>query len=348
LWSAKYHQEVSGVPEVELRKIQPNRLNPRLEFSKEGLDELADSIKEVGLLEPIIVRPKGDDYEVVVGERRYRAAMQAGLDKVPVIIRKYSDADVMKLNLIENVQRKDLSAVEKGKMCKELLEKFPQEYPSHAILAKRLGTSSKAIASWLETVGMPKEVQERIAPETERRAVPYGKVDYDTVIRISHQIKEPSKLVEVIDHIAENRIPRRIATQVTRRIAREPQKSVEQIFREAVEEAPILLPFSKVHADAIVKGIKTQTSRKTKDPRVQKGVNVRAQVTHFADLEVTDIYRKKLGDFDEEDAKREGGYTLAEFKEVWRKLHGEWNPNEIVYVISFRTSRVIGEHNSSV
>lgn len=335
------------MPEVELRKIQPNRLNPRLEFSKEGLDELADSIKEVGLLEPIIVRPKSENYEVVVGERRYRAALQAGLDKVPVIIREYSDAEVMKLNLIENVQRKDLSAVEKGKMCKELLEKFPQEYPSQAILAKSLGTSSKAIKSWLETVAMPKEVQERIAPETERRAVPAGKVDYDTVIRISHQIKEPSKLVEVIDHIAENRIPRRIATQVTRRITREPEKSVEQIFREAVEEAPIVLPFSKVHSDAIVKGIKTQTSRKTKDPRLKKGVNVRAQVTHFADLEVTDIYRKKLGDFDEEDAKREGRYTLNEFKEVWKKLHGEWNPNEVVYVIRFRTSRVIGEHNSS-
>lgn len=335
------------MPEIELRKIQPNRLNPRLEFSKEGLDELADSIKQVGLLEPIIVRPKDNYYEVVVGERRYRAALQAGLDAVPVIRKDYSDVEVIKLNLIENVQRKDLSAVEKGKMCKELLEKFSHEYPSQAALAKSLGLGPKAIKSWLETVGMPEEVQQRIAPETSRRSVPEGKVDYDTVIRISHQIKEASKLVEVIDHIAEKHIPRRIATQVTRRIAREPEKSVEQIFREVVDEAPILLPFSKVHADAIVKGSKTQTSRKSKDPRIQKGVIVRAQVTHFADLEVIGIYRKKLGDFDDEDARREGGYTLNEFKEVWEKLHGEWNPNEAVYVIRFRTSRVIGEHNSS-
>ena len=95
--------EVIVVPDIELKKIQPNRLNPRLEFTKAGLDELTDSIKQVGLLEPIIVRPIGDMYEVVVGERRYRAAQQAGLDKVPVIIRDYTDDQIMGLNLIENI-----------------------------------------------------------------------------------------------------------------------------------------------------------------------------------------------------------------------------------------------------
>ncbi|MBA7508071.1 Nucleoid occlusion protein [subsurface metagenome] len=340
------------MPDIELRKIQPNRLNPRLEFTKAGLDELSDSIKQVGLLEPIIVRPRGDTrgdntYEVVVGERRYRAAQQAGLDTVPVIIRDYTDSEVMELNLIENIQREDLSAVEKGNLCKQLREKFQNKYPSNATLARKLGIGEGAINAWLQTTGMPVEVQRRIAPETERKAVPAGKVDYATAVRIGRQVKEPAKFAEVIEHIAEKRIPRRIATQVTRQIAREPEKPIEQVFQEVIEETPIFLPFSKAHADAIAARVKTQTSRKAKDPRLQPGVTVQAQVTHFADLGVTDVYRKKLGDFDEEDARREGGYTLDEFKEVWKALHGEWNPNETVYVIRFRVARVVGEPDSS-
>ncbi len=74
------------MPDIELKKIQPNRLTPRLEFSKAGLDELSDSIRQVGILEPIIVRPSSNEsYEIVIGERRYRAAQQVGLDKIPAI-----------------------------------------------------------------------------------------------------------------------------------------------------------------------------------------------------------------------------------------------------------------------
>jgi len=325
------------MPDIELKKIQPNRLNPRLEFLKVALDELADSIRQVGLLEPIIVRPIDTDrYEVVVGERRYRAAQQAGLDKVPAIIADYTDEQVMEINLVENIQREDLTAVEKGKICRELLTKFPDRYKNGADIARKLGVGETSVRDWLYTTEMPPDVQRRIAPETERRGVPAGKVDYRTVVQISHTVKEPEKLTRIVEHIAERHIPRRITSQVTKQIKREPNKPVEEIFREVVEKAPIFLPFSKVHAEAIVKGDKTQTSRKNKDPRLKPGVNVRAQVTHYADLEITDVSRKRLGDFDEEDARREGGYTLEEFKEVWRKLHGEWNPNEYVYVIQFK------------
>lgn len=336
------------MPDIELKKIQPNRFNPRLEFTKAGLDELADSIKQVGLLEPIIVRPRGHDtYEVVVGERRYRAAQQAGLDKVPVTIRSYKDDEVMELNLIENIQREDLSAVEKGKLCKLLLQKFPSRFPTQPALAKRLGIDHSTVSTWLRTVEMPEEVQHFIAPETHRKVVPSGKVDYQTAVRVTRQIKDPERAIELIRQMADQRVPQRKAIEITREVAKEPQKPVQQAFREAVEKAPIFLPFSKTHTDAILRQVKTQTSRKAKDPRLQKGVTVRAQVTHFADLEVTDVYRKKLGDFDNEDARREGGYSIDEFKEVWKQLHGEWNPNESVYVIRFDLSRVIGESDNS-
>lgn len=332
------------MPEIELRKIQPNRLNPRLEFTKAGLDELADSIRQVGLLEPIIVRPAGGDlYEVVVGERRYRAAQQAGLDKVPAIIRSYRDDEVMELNLIENIQREDLSAVEKARICNQLMEKFSSKYPNQEKLGERIGVRQSVIAEWMSTLKLPEEIQRRVAPGTIQQKIPEGKIAYKTAAAIARAIKEPAKQKELADELAQKGIPRRAAQAVIREVARQPAKPMQQIFREVVEEAPIFLPFSKVHADAILKSVKTQTSRKAKDPRLQKGVTVRAQVTHFADLEITDVYRKKLGDFDDEDAKREGGYTLDEFKEVWKALHGGWNPSETVYVIRFRLAKVVGE-----
>lgn len=328
------------MPDIELKKIQPNRLNPRLEFTKAGLDELADSIRQVGLLEPIIVRPHNGEYQVVVGERRYRAAQQAGLDMVPVIIRDYADNEVMELNLIENIQREDLSAVEKAKLCKRMRDSFPAKYPSWGTIAQRLGVDFETVKKWIRVLGLPEEIQQRIAPREVQRVAP-GKIDYQTAIRITQQIKESERQVELAERLADEHVSQRSATRIIKGVSKEPEKSVEAIFREVIEEAPIFLPFSRVHADAIVKGAKTQTSRKTKEPRLQPGTIVRVQVTHFADLEILDIYRKKLGEFDENDTMREGGYTLDEFREVWKELHGDWNPNESVYVIQFKIARQV-------
>lgn len=332
------------MPEIELKKIQPNRLNPRLEFRKQALDELADSIRQVGILEPIIIRPQGNDgYEVVVGERRYRAAHQAGLDKVPATIRDYTDEEVLEINLIENIQREDLSAVEKGRVCKELLEKFPQKYPGLRALGRQLGMDHATIAGWIETTRLPESIQAQIAPGPISRTVPPGKIDYWTAVSVVKKVKEPERASELVEKIAQQRISRRQAIEVATQAERQPSKSIQQVIRQVIDEAPIYLPFSKVHADAIVEGVKTQTSRKSKDPRLQAGTVVRAQITHFADLAVEAVHRKRLGDFDEEDARREGAYTLGEFKEVWKSLHGAWDPDEVVYVIHFRVVQVVGE-----
>jgi len=330
---------------VELKKIRPNRLNPRLEFRKQALDQLADSIEELGLVEPVIVRPTGDDsYEVVVGERRYRAAQQAGLDRVPAIVRDYTDDEVLELNLVENVHREDLSALEKAKVCQGLRRQSPARYPNWEAVAKRIGVDTDTVRGWVRTLGLPEEIQSLVAPRDVER-VPPGKIDYQTAIRVTERVKEPERQVEVAKELARQRVSWRAARQVLQQVAREPQKPVEQIVHEVVHEAPAYLPFSKVHADAIVQGVKTQTSRKARDPRVQAGAVVRAQVTHFADLQVVDVHRKRLGDFDDEDARREGGYTLDEFQQVWRTLHGSWNPDEVVYVIQFRLARVVGEEH---
>lgn len=335
------------MPDIELKRIQPNRLNPRLEFTKIGLDELSDSVKKVGLIEPIIVRQvKENLYEVVVGERRYRAAHQAGLEKVPVVIHDYSDAEVIELNLIENIQREDLTDVEKGNCCIEIMTRLPDVFPTMESMAKRIGVSTALLGQWIQTTKIPNEIQKLISPtERGRELIPKGYISADTARVIQRQIKEPEKQIELAKSFAERPTPVRHLRQIIRTAGREPEKDVHQIFREIVDEAPILLPFSKVHADSILKSVKTQTARKSKDPRLIKGATVRAQVTHFADLKIDDVYRKKLGDFTEEDAKREGSYSLEEFINVWESLHGSWNPNETVYIVRFHVEKIVGEED---
>ena len=326
------------IREVELKKIRPNRFNPRLDFDNEELNMLAQNIREKGLLQPIIIRPVGDLYEVVVGERRYRAAQKANLTQVPVIIREYTDEDVIELSLIENIQRTDLSAVEKGNSCKQLMERYPTKFPGNKSIAKTLGVSERTVLAWLELVDAPRELQRMIAPAA-KIGVPreQGKIDWDTAVTITRQIKEPNKQVTLAKEIAKRPIYRRQAREVISKAAKEPEKPLQQIFKEVVE-APYEMPFRLSHMKPILEGKKVQTSRRgIPDPKVTIGSVVHAAIwePHFADLRITSIKRKRLGDFTEEDAQKEGGYTLNQFKKVWTDLHEKWDDSEIVYVISF-------------
>ena len=324
--------------EIELKKIRPNRLNPRLEVNIEHLNELAASIREVGLLEPIIVRPVNDEYEVVVGERRYRASQQAGLEKVTAIIREYSDDEVVELNLIENVQREELNAIEKGNVCKYLLENCPEKYPSQNAIAKKIGIGSNAVSLWLRTVEVvPKEAQKYVAPSTISGQVPEGKIDYQTAVKVGRSVEEPEKRVEVIKKLAEKRLPVKERTEVIKKMVSEPEKTIEEVIKE-VAEAPCELEFTSDDKKPLLEGAKTQTSRTDlPDPKVKAGATVHAVIwePHVAELRITSMERKRLKYFDEEDAKREGGYTLEEFREKWKETHGEWDENRLVYVIHF-------------
>jgi ParB family chromosome partitioning protein len=331
------------VPDLELKRIQPNKLNPRLRFSKSGLDDLAASIKQYGILEPIIVRPVNSHYEVVVGERRYRAAQQAGLDEVPVIVRDYSDDEVMEINLVENVQREDLSAVEKAKLCQELRERYPDKYVGWDIIAARIGVEVDTVRAWVRTLNLPEEIQDRIAPR-ELKRVPEGKIDYRTALDIAEKIKDPERQVEVATHIAEERMPREVVREVIRRAATpDPaaQRPVAQIVQEAAREPRASLAFTHRHYQAVVSGEKHQTTRRRADPRIEPGTIVRADVIQFADLEVTDVIRKRLGELTEADAREEGDYTLAEFRDLWQRSYGSWNPDELVTIIRFQVARVL-------
>ena len=326
------------VKKIELKKIHPSKLNPRLEINVGRLNELAASILEVGLLEPIIVRPVNDEYEVVVGERRYRASQQAGLEKVLVIVREYSDDEVAQLNLIENIQREELNAIEKGKVCKYLLENCPEKYPSRSAVAEKIGVSNNVVSLWLRAVEVvPQEAQKYVAPSTISGQVPEGKIDYLTAVKVGRSVEKPEKRVEVIKKLAEKRLPVKERSQIIKKIAREPEKPIEEVIDE-VTEAPYELRFTADDKEPLLDGTKTQTSRiNVPDPKVKVGAIVHAAIwePHIADLRITSIERKKSRYFDEEDAKREGGYTLEEFKKKWEETHGEWDENQLFYVIHF-------------
>ena len=109
---------------VKITKVEPNREQPRKNFDEDTLQELADSIKQFGLLQPILVQDRKDYYEIIAGERRWRAAKLAGLKEVPVIIRNYTEQEIMEISLIENIQREDLNPIEEAIAYKRLIEEF--------------------------------------------------------------------------------------------------------------------------------------------------------------------------------------------------------------------------------
>ncbi|TBH21247.1 ParB/RepB/Spo0J family partition protein [Thermus thermamylovorans] len=147
-----------GVVRLPLAAIRPGSLQPRRRFPQEGLEELAASIREKGLLQPLLVRPRGEGYELVAGERRFRAAQLAGLAEVPVLVRDLTDREALELALVENLQREDLSPVEEARGYQALLGMgLTQEE-----VAKRVGKARSTVANALRLLQLPEEVLEAL------------------------------------------------------------------------------------------------------------------------------------------------------------------------------------------
>ena len=141
---------------VKITKIEPNREQPRKNFDEEALNELAESIKHYGLISPILVQDKKDHYEIIAGERRWRAAKIAGLKEVPVIIREYTEREIAEIALIENVQREDLNPIEEAMGYKRLIEEFDLKQEE---VAECVSKSRSAITNSLRLLKLSEEVQ---------------------------------------------------------------------------------------------------------------------------------------------------------------------------------------------
>ena len=151
--------EVQVKKTLRTSEIEPNRLQPRKTFDEDAIASLAESIKEHGMIQPLIVRPFMGSYQKVAGERRWRAARSAEVEEVPVIIKELSDAEAMQFAIIENLQREDLNPVEEAAGFKELSETYGMTQED---IAKIAGISRSAVSNSIRILGLPEEVQELI------------------------------------------------------------------------------------------------------------------------------------------------------------------------------------------
>lgn len=153
--------EQSKGPEtiVKITKVEPNREQPRKYFDEDALQELADSIKQFGLLQPILVQDRKDYYEIIAGERRWRAAKLAGLKEVPVIIRNYTEQEIVEISLIENIQREDLNPIEEAQAYKRLLTEFNLKQDE---VAERVSKSRTAVTNSIRLLKLSEEVQQMV------------------------------------------------------------------------------------------------------------------------------------------------------------------------------------------
>ncbi|MGN0622096.1 MAG: ParB/RepB/Spo0J family partition protein [Porcipelethomonas sp.] len=152
--------DVASVMTVRLAEIEPNRDQPRKVFNEESITALAESIKEHGILQPILVRPYGSGYQIIAGERRWRAARMLGLSEVPVQIREMDDLQAMQIALIENLQRENLNPVEEAEGYRDLSERFSM---SHEEIAKAVGRSRSSVSNAVRLLALPDEILDMLS-----------------------------------------------------------------------------------------------------------------------------------------------------------------------------------------
>lgn len=149
----------SGEQMMNINKIEPNRDQPRKKFEEDALMELSDSIKQFGIIQPLVVRKRKDYYEIIAGERRWRAAKMAGLKEVPVIIKEYTEQEIIEIGLIENIQRENLNPIEEAAAYKRLLEEFNLKQDE---VAERVSKSRTAVTNSMRLLKLADKVQQMI------------------------------------------------------------------------------------------------------------------------------------------------------------------------------------------
>lgn len=152
-------EKIDGVFTVKINSVEPNRNQPRKTFNEDALTELSESIKQYGIIQPIVVQKKNDYYEIIAGERRWRAAKQAGLKEVPVIIKDYSDQETVEIALIENIQREELNPIEEALAYKRLLTEFNLKQDQ---VAERVSKSRTAVTNSMRLLKLNDEVQQMV------------------------------------------------------------------------------------------------------------------------------------------------------------------------------------------
>lgn len=193
------------IQEIPISQIVPNQKQPRTSFDDEALAELAQSIKELGIVQPLTVRKVGDKYQIIAGERRFRASKIAGLNKVPAYIRNVDDEQVLEMALVENIQREDLDPIEISISYQRLMEEcnLTQE-----MLSERIGKKRATVANYLRLLNLPAEIQlglrERVLQMGHARAL-LSISDYDKQILVYNQILKEGLSVRRVEELAKSK-----------------------------------------------------------------------------------------------------------------------------------------------
>ena len=205
---------VLGTPAIgtlPLAQIRPNKDQPRKDFDEERLEELAESIRTLGLVQPITVEPLGDGtYQIIAGERRWRAAQRAGLQEIPVYIRTTNASERRELTLIENIQRQDLNAIEVALAYQEILE---SQQLTQEELARRIGKKRSSIANYLRLLRLPAEIQLGLT----QRLIDMGHA------RALLQVEDPERQIELYQLIRTEHLSVRAVEELARAISETPQ-----------------------------------------------------------------------------------------------------------------------------
>jgi len=191
--------------EIDLDLIEPNSEQPRSRFTEEKLEELAQSIRANGIVQPIVVRKRGARYQIVAGERRWRAAQKAGLQKIPAVIKEVADDKLLELALIENIQRQELNAIEEARAYKNLIDTIGL---TQEMIADRVGKNRTIITTFLRLLKLPKDIQKLV--EEEKISAGHGRAllmvgDGDSqrrlatkIIELSMSVRETEKAIKRI------------------------------------------------------------------------------------------------------------------------------------------------------
>ncbi len=198
---AEIGPDIGGLEELAVAAIHPNRYQPRGYFDEEALGSLADSIREVGVLQPVLVRPVGDEYELIAGERRWRAARRVGLQTIPALVRETDDATALEHALVENLHRDDLNPLEEAAAYQQLIEDFGL---THEEVAARVGRSRVTISNTLRLLQLPPSIQrglqERKLSMGHARAL-LGTPDRAFQERLARRIAEEELSVRVVEEL---------------------------------------------------------------------------------------------------------------------------------------------------
>ena len=217
--------------EINLNELRPNPYQPRKVFDEEALNELASSIKEHGVFQPIIVKKSIKGYDIIAGERRFRASKMAGLEKIPAIVREFTDDQMMEIALLENLQRENLSAIEEATAYKSMIEHLNLTQDE---LAKRVGKSRSHVTNIIGLLRLPKVVQDMISDNriTMGHARALSKLnDDDEIIELANKIVDDKLVVRDIENITGNEnVAKKVKVNRTPVVSQ--YKYVEDILRD--------------------------------------------------------------------------------------------------------------------